>query len=179
MALTLAGSAIAQDGLIDDFTDPDGLTRLGTRWRMVTDQVMGGVSRGAMQRREQDGRTALCMSGEVSLENNGGFVQLNLNLAPAGRLDAGGFAGIRLIVRGNGDAYNLHLKTAATRLPWQSYRAEFRADESWREVRLPFTGFKPHRLVPALDVARLERLGIVAIGREMHADLCLAEIGFF
>jgi hypothetical protein len=165
------------DGLIDDFADRQ--SRLGTPWRLVTDQVMGGVSTGRMARSEQDGRSLLCMTGDVSLENNGGFVQVNLDLGPSARLDASAYTGIRLVVRGNGEVYNLHLKTAATTMPWQSYRAEFVADDTWREVRLPFAAFTPHRLVPALDVTRLKRLGIVAIGRAMQAELCVDEIGFY
>jgi hypothetical protein len=164
-------------GLIDDFGTRE--SRLGTRWRLVTDQVMGGVSTGRMERRELDGRTELCMTGDVSLANNGGFVQVNLDLGPSERFDAGDYTGVRLVVRGNGEVYNLHLKTAATTMPWQSYRADFVADATWREVRLPFAAFTPHRLVPALDVTRLKRLGIVAIGRAMQAELCVDEVGFY
>jgi len=169
----------ADTGLIDDFTVPDGRSRLGTAWRLATDQVMGGVSTARMQWREIDGRHALCLSGDVRLENNGGFVQINLDLAPDGTLDGRRFQGIRLVVQGNGERYHVHLKTSATRLPWQSYRATFNAGLGWHEVRLPFDKFVPHRLVPALDVARLRRLGVVAIGQPMRADICVAEIGFY
>jgi len=165
--------------LIDDFTTGDGRSRLGTPWRLVTDRVMGGLSNAAMSMREVDGRRALCMQGAVSLENNGGFIQVNLSLASDGYFDASDFDGVRLLVRGNGETYNLHLKTAATSMPWQSYRADFQAADQWRQVRLPFAVFKPHRLVPALDLTRLLRLGVVAIGRPMQADLCLAEIGLY
>lgn len=123
---------------------------------------------------------ALCLTGTVSLENNGGFVQVNLDLsADRGLSDASNFDGVRLIARGNGAEYNVHLKTAATNLPWQSYRASFGTGPDWREIRLPFAAFEPHRLVPALDPARLRRLGVVAIGRAMPVDLCIAEIGFY
>ncbi|WP_462330411.1 CIA30 family protein [Thiohalocapsa halophila] len=175
-AATAGGDA---GGLIDDFADADGRSRLGTSWRLVTDQVMGGVSSASMQPRELDGRRALCLQGDVSLANNGGFVQMSLDLSPTGQLDASPFTGIRLVARGNGEAYNVHLKTAATTMPWQSYRADFVAADTWTEIRLPFTSFTPHRLVPALDTTRLKRLGIVAIGRVMHAELCVAEIGFY
>jgi hypothetical protein len=181
----MVSNAAAGDGgagtglLIDDFAGGDAISRLGTRWRVVTDQVMGGVSDAAMTLRQIDGRSALCLSGDVSLANNGGFVQVNLDLSPTGLMDASRFDGVRLIVRGNSEVYNLHLKTAATTMPWQSYRAELRAGPSWQEVQLPFDAFQPHRLVPALDVTRLRRLGIVAIGRAMQADICVAEVGFY
>ncbi|MCF7984238.1 MAG: CIA30 family protein [Thiohalocapsa sp.] len=167
-------------GLIDDFSSADGSSRTGSPWRVVSDRVMGGVSAARMAYRKIDGRPALCLSGEVSLANNGGFVQVTLDLAAEGEyFDAGRFDGLRLIVRGNGERYNVHLKTAATSLPWQSYRAELEAGGDWREVRLPFARFTPHRLVPALDTRRLKRLGLVAIGRAMQADLCVAEIAFY
>ncbi|ESQ09281.1 MAG: hypothetical protein N838_02565 [Thiohalocapsa sp. PB-PSB1] len=167
------------DGLIDDFSSASDYSRLGTAWRLVTDRVMGGVSSASLSRREIDGHPALCMQGDVSLDNNGGFVQVNIDLARGGLFDASGFDGVRLLVRGNGETYNLHLKTSATSMPWQSYRAEFIADGQWREVYLPFSQFEPHRLVPALDRSRLKRLGVVAIGRVMRADLCIGEIGFY
>lgn len=171
---------IGDSGLIDDFRQDQGTSRLGTVWRLTTDQVMGGVSEAQMTRAVIGGRPALCLTGTVSLENNGGFVQLNLDLSPdRGLLDASTFDGVRLIVRGDGANYNLHLKTDATRRPWQSYRAPFTAGSDWQEVRLPFSAFEPHRLVPTLDPARLKRLGIVAIGRAMTADVCVAEIGFY
>jgi hypothetical protein len=79
--------------LIDDFNDPGGLSRLGTPWRFVTDQVMGGVSSGRIAFAEIQGRHCLCLHGDVSLDNKGGFIQLALDLAPAGALDR--FAGWR------------------------------------------------------------------------------------
>ncbi len=166
-------------GVIDDFGGAPGVSRLGTPWRLVTDQVMGGVSQGHMTLTRVDGRSALCLAGEVRLENNGGFVQVNLELAPAGRLDASDFTGVRLVARGNGETYGLHLKTADTPLPWQSYRAAFPATPDWREVRLPFSVFVPHRVTTVLDTRRLMRLGLVAIGRAMRAEVCLAWVGFY
>ena len=79
--------------LLDDFADADGPSRLGTPWRLVTDGVIGGVSAGRLSWGQIDGRRALCMQGEVRLENNGGFVQAALDLAPGGDLDAGGSEG--------------------------------------------------------------------------------------
>lgn len=177
-ALVLSASA-ADTLLIDDFAVVGGPSRLGTPWRLVTDGVMGGVSAGGLSLAQIDGRRALCLRGEVRLENNGGFVQAALDLAPEGDLDASAYSGIRLLVRGNGEAYNLHLKTADLRLPWQSYRSSFQTDPEWREIQLPFVGFEPHRIGVPLDTTHLRSLGLVAIGRAFAAELCVAEIGLY
>jgi hypothetical protein len=163
--------------LIDDFSSKS--SALGTRWVLVSDRVMGGVSDGRMSRTTIAGRQGLCMRGAVSLKNNGGFLQLALDLGPAGTLDASAYAGLRVVVRGNGERYNLHLKTGDVRRPWQSYRQGFEAGAVWEEVRLPFAGFRPHRVDAPLDTGRLRRIGLVAIGRPIAVDLCVAEVGFF
>lgn len=177
-SLTMSSQAAAML-LIDDFKDEEGLSRPGTPWRLVTDRVMGGVSAGRISLETIDGRRALHMRGDVSLENNGGFIQVALDLNPLGFLDASSYTGFRIVVRGNGELYNLHLRTADVRLPWQSYRATFQAGTEWREIRLPFQGFAPHRIDVPLDTARLGRLGLVAIGRVFTADLCVAEVGLY
>jgi hypothetical protein len=183
LMLVILNPSLADEGLIDDFSRPDGLSALGTPWRAVTDQVMGGRSEGAIVRRVLDGRQALCLTGEVSLANNGGFVQAMLDLTPPGGpetgLDASAFDGVRLLVHGNREVYNLHLKSTATLLPWQSYRATFVAGPEWREVHLPFDAFEPYRLVQRLDTRRLTKLGVLGIGRVFHADVCIAEVGFY
>lgn len=165
--------------LLDDRASGRLDTPLGTRWRLVTDTVMGGVSRGRLDPVVVEGRACLCLSGQVSLENSGGFVQAALDLAPSGWLDARGYQGIELEVFGNGEDYNLHLRTADTRVVWQSYRASFRADPRWQHVRLPFAAFTPCRVDRPLDLGTLGRLGVVAIGRAMRADLCIGRVGLY
>ncbi len=180
LGILIVMSASATDAfLIDDFAIGDGPSRVGTPWRLVTDGVMGGLSAGGLSFGQIRGRRALCLRGEVRLENNGGFVQAALDLAPRGDLDASAFAGVRLLVRGNGEVYNLHLKTADLRLPWQSYRSRFPTGPEWREIRLPFADFEPHRTDVPLDTRRLRSLGLVAIGRAFDAELCVSEIGLY
>ena len=178
-AALLSGVGGAEAMLIDDFNDPGGLSRLGTPWRLVTDQVMGGVSTGRIAFEERKGRRCLCLYGDVSLDNNGGFIQVTLDLASEGTFDAGQYEGIRLVVRGRGESYNLHLKTADVQRPWQSYRSSFRPGLEWGEIQLPFSGFVPFRINGPADTHKLRRIGIVAIGVEFTAELCVAEIGFY
>ncbi|MGD7552053.1 CIA30 family protein, partial [Ralstonia pseudosolanacearum] len=63
------------DTVIDDLSAPHPRAANGAVWDLVSDRVMGGVSRGVMIREVVRDRPALRMQGEVSLENNGGFIQ--------------------------------------------------------------------------------------------------------
>ena len=166
--------------VIDDFSDQGLISRLDTQWRGVSDAVMGGISKAAVARDEIDGRACLRLSGDVRLENNGGFIQAALDLTPSGAtLDASGYTGARLVARGNGEPYSIHLRTADNVRPWQSYRAHFTAGPKWQAIDLPFNAFTPYRLETPLDVTRLRRIGLVAIGRAFYADLAVAELSFY
>lgn len=152
----------------------------GTRWQVVTDSVMGGVSDAGMQRETIDGRPALRLRGAVRLENNGGFVQMALDLAPdGGDVDASGWTGLEVDVVGNGQDYGLHLRTSDLSRPWQSYRQTFTAPPEWRTLRLPFAEMTPHRTDVPLDLRHLRRLGLVAIGRAFAADLAMGGLRFY
>lgn len=164
-------------GTIDDLTREFPETSAGTQWQMLSDAVMGGVSAGRMSRTTLAQRPAIRMQGDVSLENNGGFIQIAIDLAPNGAAcDAAGFTGIAIDVLGNGEEYGLHLRTSELSRPWQSYRARFIATPVWQEITLPFSSFVPHRTEIPLNLHLLRRLGIVAIGRVFSADVAIAGI---
>ncbi|MBK1698444.1 CIA30 family protein [Rhodovibrio salinarum] len=166
--------------LIDDAAAADLTAAPGTKWRLVTDRVMGGVSQAQVRRATVDGRQAVHLTGEVSLENNGGFAQTTLDLRPdGGPVDASGWRGVQLTVSGNGESYNLHLRTSDVQRPWQSYRQSFEVARAWQTVRLPFANFQAHRIDTPLDHTRIRRIGLVAIGRAFHADLAVADLRFY
>ena len=149
-------------------------------WRLVTDAVMGGVSRGSIAKETLEGREAIRMRGDVSTENNGGFIQIALDLAPeTGSFDAGGFTGLEMDVLGNHESYGAYLRTTDITRPQQSYRQSFVATSDWQTLQLPFVQFMPHRIDIPLDVRRLRRIGLVAIGREFAADLAVARLAFY
>lgn len=166
--------------LIDGFSKAGFISDIGTQWRGVSDQVMGGISEALIVRLEDENHPGLHLSGDVRLENNGGFIQASLDLASeGGTLDASSFAGIRLTARGNEEAYSVHLRTTSNIRPWQSYRAHFTAGKEWRTIDLPFETFAPHRLETPLDVTQLRRIGLVAIGRAFYADLKVSRLSLY
>ena len=157
----------------------DDLTVEPPQWQLFTDRVMGGVSNGTMMRETVAGRPAIRMRGDVSLENNGGFVQIATDLSPDGKaVDASSWRGLELDVLGNGEEYSLHLRTEDLTRPWQSYRQSFRAEPQWRKVRFLFEDFKVYRTVTALNLRRLRRIGIVAIGRAFSADISVGGLRY-
>ncbi|WP_367179864.1 CIA30 family protein [uncultured Tateyamaria sp.] len=116
------------------------------------------------------------LTGDVSLDNNGGFVQIAFDLADGEVFDASGYTGIALNVLGNGETYDLRLRTDALTRPWQSFRTEFVAPDTWTTIELPFSVFEAHRTDATFDPARLRRIGILAIGREMQADIAVSDV---
>ena len=166
--------------VIDALDRPEPLATIGTEWELIEDRVMGGRSVGAMTRELVAGRPALHLTGDVSLENNGGFIQVALDLSPDGSsVDVSAWSGLEIDVVGNGETYNLHLRTADVQRPWQSYRQSFVAWHEWRSLQLPFADFEPHRIDAPLDLTRARRIGIVAIGRAFSVDIAIGGVGFY
>ena len=159
--------------VLDDFTQKP------TAWEMVSDQVMGGVSDGKLTHEPLQGRMALRLTGTVSTENNGGFLQMARDLGDGTGMDASAFTGLELDVLGNGETYNIHLRTKDVRRPWQSYRSSFIAPATWTKVTLPFANFTAHRITSPLDLKSLRRIGIVAIGKAFQADIAIAGLRLY
>lgn len=149
------------------------------QWRLVTDNVMGGISQGRLVTDSVSDRQCLHMQGEVKLENNGGFVQMALDLPKDKLYNISSYTGLVMETYGNGESYNIHLRTSNLWLPWQSYRSSFIAPAEWKTFYIPFTDFKPYRTSKALKLEKIERIGVVAIGREFTADLCVGKIALY
>ncbi len=138
-----------------DFADrPDS-------WRVVVDGVMGGRSSGLVAQNEPG---VLRFTGDLSLENNGGFSQIRTSV-PEGVL--GGATQVELRVRGDGRRYQFDIRCSHVRMMAGGFQQTFDtvADE-WVTVRLPLEGFRLYTFgrrvasAPALEPARIESVGI-------------------
>lgn len=165
--------------IIDDRSTRDFVASSGGQWRLITDGVMGGKSSGSLEPTEIAGRPCLQLRGDVRLDNNGGFLQAALDLGADQSLEGSDYDGLAIEVYGNDETYNLHLRTHGLWLPWQAYRASFKSEPRWHTVRLPFSAFEAYRTRSALDLTQLARIGVVAIGREFKADLCIGGIAMY
>lgn len=155
---------------------PAGLDK---RWRLITDGVMGGASSGTLANDSLDGRPCVRLRGDISLKNNGGFIQLALDIDTLQAANASAYRGLMLETYGNNETYGLHLRTKDVWLPWQSYRASFTAPAGWQTIKLPFDTFEGYRIGKPLDLTGLKRIGIVAIGREFSADICVGRLTLY
>ncbi len=165
---------------LDALDRPAPMASNGARWTLIEDGVMGGRSDGAMTRETVAGRAAVRLRGDVSLENNGGFIQMALDADASGdSVDASHWTGLEVDAFGNDEDYNVHLRLSGIWLPWQAFRATFRATSEWRTLRLPFAEFEAYRTDRALDLSRLRRVAFVAIGREFTADLAIGGLRFY
>lgn len=175
-----SGNQQATSLIIDDLSCKPPIATIGTNWQLFTDTVMGGVSKATMTRETVAGREAILLRGNVSLKNNGGFVQISLDFRPDGApIDASGWSGIEVDVFGNGEEYGVNLRTTDLTRPWQSYRQTFKATPRWEKVKLQFESFIPNRTDVPLNVHRLRRIGIIGIGREFFAEISIGGIRFF
>ena len=153
---------------------------INPHWEYVADQVMGGVSEGRLREEMFRGRMASVLRGDVSLANNGGFIQMAFDLRSNGAVfDASSWDGLELDVCGNGELYDIRLRTDQLTRPWQSFRTEIPTVHDWHTLRIGFDTFTSHRTDAIFDPVQLRRIGVLAIGREFHALIAIAGLRFY
>jgi len=180
----------AASGVIDDMSDPFPFTSSGSQWQGITDRVMGGTSNGSLTRETIGGKLANVLRGKVSLENNGGFIQVATPLALDPSVDqfvdASEYDGVELEVYCEADVeeekFNVHLRTPVCERKFSSYRCTFAIEPGrWATVRLPWDAFEGHG--PGPDVTPFEptlrRLGVVSIGEAKEVVLAVGRVGFY
>jgi hypothetical protein len=180
----LAGKSAAVLGIetgterlvISDFAPEKEYVLPGASWRGFTDRVMGGVSDADFGRDEIDGRRCARMTGNVTRDNGGGFVQMALYLNGA---DLSRYSGVELLVYGNDEDYNAHIRTADCGWHDESYRATFHAESRWQTVRIPWSAFKPNGVKAELNTAEVQRFGLLGWMRDFTADLAVGEVALY
>ena len=119
------------------------------KWQIVNDGVMGGRSSSQASivsvdaGGESKGETnAMRFTGNLSLENNGGFASVRSR--PNGSLGLDPGETIMLRVKGDGRRYTFNLYTPDRRTAF-SYQLEFNTKAGqWTEVKLPVDKFVAH-----------------------------------
>jgi NADH dehydrogenase [ubiquinone] 1 alpha subcomplex assembly factor 1 len=156
LLLSAADAQPEEARMLTDFTSDSA--DLG--WYVVNDNVMGGRSSGGFKIKGG----VLHFTG-ITNTDGGGFSSIRSEPL---ELDMSAYSGIELRARGDGRRYTWRLATDAR---WRGrevgYWADFEtSDGAWREIRIPFTRFKPqvrgYELSgPALEPGRIRGMGLM------------------
>jgi hypothetical protein len=166
--------------LLSDFSGAEPWLLPGAGWRGFSDRVMGGVSDARLDKAAVDGKNCIRLTGRVTRESNGGFIQMAMYFGSQdAELDGSAYKGIELLVHGNNEDYNVHVRTADCGWYEESYRYTFFAKPEWQQLRIPWADFKPNGLQVPLDSSRLNRIAILGWMREFQADIALARIALY
>ena len=140
-------------------------------WQGVTDQVMGGVSNLAI--RHTDG--VFYMSGNVSTDNNGGFVRLSNRI----NINSNDFKGIKFKAKGNNETYEIHVTLKGLKIPpWSYFSQGFDVNDDWQEYEIFFKDLKRSSGFSAapMNAKNIRDLSIAGFGRDFKVDLAIKEI---
>lgn len=117
--------------LLTDFSDAS----VSKRWVSVNDNVMGGISEGGFRISEDN---TLVFSGNLSLENRGGFTSIRTRPKD---LNLDGYDTIALRLKGDGRTYYINLMNSS-RNAATSYRVPIKTNkDNWQEVRISLKDF--------------------------------------
>ncbi len=143
-------------------------------WYPQNDTVMGGVSNSQMQFKKTG---IACFSGNVSLENNGGFAQVKYDKTS---FNLNNHKELELRVKGDNKMYQLRLQTDAERI---SYAQSFYAASDWTSVKLAFAGFEATfrgrdvANAPALNLADIRTISfLLSDKQEGHFELLIDNV---
>lgn len=160
MIIIFSASLSAESNMMKtlfDFVGPEP----SEAWRATNDGVMGGRSEGGAVV-SGDG---MLFSGNLSLENNGGFSWIHSK----GDLDLSNYAGVRMRVLGDGRTYQLRMQTDARyRVFGQvAFSKEFSTQAGeWLEIFVDFNeleqSWRGRQLSGyVFDPAEIERIGFM------------------
>ena len=114
-----------------DFTSESNLDR----WYVVDDVVMGGRSAGRIFL-NQEGHGFF--TGNVSLQNNGGFSSVRYTFEPIAVKEYS-----RSIIRVRGDGKRYQFRVRSTQFDRASYVTSFQTNGKWQVIEIPFDNMYP------------------------------------
>ncbi len=151
--------------LVFDFNENSNLSK----WRVIDDVVMGGRSNGSLTLNEKG---YAVFSGDVSLENNGGFSSLRYNGSP---IILNNHTKCVLYLKGDKKKYQFRLRE--NRNDYQSYIISFKTTGDWQKIEIPLDelvpSFRGRELnMPNFQSIKIEELGFL-IGNKKNESFKL------
>lgn len=136
--LTSAACAQTEERMLYDFSaGPVG-------WTVEDDGVMGGLSKGRFEVNEEGHGV---FSGDVSLDNNGGFSSVQYFFDP---IDVSAFQTVCLRLKGDGKDYRFLVE--AEKRARHYYETSFATSGDWETVEIPLADLVPVRRGDRLDL---------------------------
>lgn len=126
--------------VVFDFTDAAAIGG----WAVEDDVIMGGRSKSTLVR---DPAGHIVFSGDVSLENNGGFASIQNHFAP---IDVSKYT--HVVIRLKGDGKKFRYLVEAEKNARHYYVSEFSTNGEWQEIKIPLREMYPVRRGDRLDI---------------------------
>lgn len=140
IATALAGENHPDLKMVYDFNPENGLGG----WEIEDDVIMGGVSRGRIAMNEEG---VAVFSGEVSLDNDGGFSSIQYFFDT---MNIDGYRTACLRIKGDGKSYQFIVEARRGDPHYYSYR--FKSGNEWETVRIPLHAMEPYRRGDKMDL---------------------------
>lgn len=168
--LMIATNMSAKSPVLLDFSNSEQTSA----WFPVNDSVMGGVSNSSLT---HDPAGFAVFSGNLSLDNNGGFASVRLRFET---LDANDYTGIEIKVKGDGKRYQLRLRDSQ-RWDGVAHVSTFDSSENWQTIQIPFSSLVPQfrgrtvRNTPEIDTNKISQLSFMVSDKQsgqfhLHVD---------
>lgn len=120
----------------EDYLLNSSIMKTEDKWRIVNDGVMGGLS---SSRAIINNDNKIVFSGNVSLENNGGFASLR---SPVKDYNFENFSGIEIKIKSDGKRYSISMKET-TYFNGYFFTSSFETmKDEWIVVQIPFNQLK-------------------------------------
>lgn len=144
--------------IIDFGSSPDKIKD----WIIISDNVMGGLTKSKLEYPEN----ALVLTGNISLDNYGGFSSAKSRF---GKFDLSEYQGVKIKYKSTGQKFAFTLEDSQNwTLP--NYKGDFSAlkENTWEEATLYFRDFKEYQIgrptgqkMPLGSLQYIVRLGII------------------
>jgi hypothetical protein len=176
MFIALLTNIVNQNSEINDVLINANIMNTNSKWRIVNDGVMGGLSSSTVSVNDEG---KILFGGNVSLKNNGGFASLR---SPIKDYKFENYSGIEISIKGDGKKYSISMKETSY-FSGSFYTVNFQTTkDEWITLKIPFTSFalyyfgKEVRSNPQIPLNKIKEIALL-IGEKQEGTFN-AEIDF-
>ncbi len=115
------------------------------------------------------------MKGNVSTDNNGGFVRLSNRID----ISSNNFHGIKFKAKGNNETYEIHVTLKGIKMPpWSYFSKGFDVNDEWQEYEIFFKDLKRSSGIStaSMKAKNIRDISIAGYGKDFNVDLAIKDI---